>query len=111
MLGFNSQRYHQLRLAPPSSSHHIPFNTLIVGDMDRIRAARPDYTRKSRNANRKKTSGAKRREPGEGKDDMAAGGKKPSQAPALQSHRLAITPEGDLLVGIGDDERGWWEKW
>lgn len=74
--------------------------------MDRIRAARPDYTRKPRNTNRKKASGAKKGDPGEGKDDTVAGNK-PSQAP----DEVAVTAEGDILVGSGDDGRRWWEKW
>ncbi|SPO07058.1 uncharacterized protein DNG_09752 [Cephalotrichum gorgonifer] len=113
VLGFNSYRYHKLRLAPPSSSLHIPVRALITGDFEEIQAARPDYTRKSRNANRKTKSGAQNGEPssGEGKDDTVAGGEEPSQAPALQPHPLAITSGGDILVGGGDDERRWWEKW
>lgn len=108
-LGFNSHWYHQLRLAPPNSSLHIPSGALITGDMDRIRAARPDYTRKSRKG--KKSSGAKGLESGEGEGDVE-GGKKPSQATARPPHRAGVTSEGDILNGpSGGDERRWWEKW
>ena len=77
-----------------------------------MRAARPDYTRKSRNSNRKKKSGIKGQEPDEGKDDIEAGEETLSQAPAPQSHQLELTSEGHILVGSGGgDERRWWEKW
>jgi hypothetical protein len=112
VLAVISWRYHQLRLAPPNSSLHIPFNALIAGDIGRIRAARPDYTRKPRTANKKTTLGAKGQQAGEDEDNKGATAKEPSQVLIQQSHRLAITPEGDLLVGSGgDDERRWWEKW
>lgn len=112
MLGFNSRRYHQLRLAPPNSSLHIPFDALIVGDMGRIRAARPDYTRKTRNANKMKTSVDKRLEAGEWEHNKVASEKELSQVPIPQPHQVAITSAGGLLVGSGgDDERRWWEKW
>ena len=112
VLAVVSWRYHQLRLAPPNSSLHIPFRALIAGDLDRIRAARPDYTRKPRTANKKTTLGAKGQEASEDEENQVATAKEPSQVPVPQSHQIAITPEGHMLVGSGGgDERRWWEKW
>lgn len=87
----------------------MPFDALIAGNMDAIRAARPDYSRKALDARKKKSQ---KKSPVSGKEDALGDTESAGDVPKPQAHSLGLTAEGDINVGSkGEDERKWWEKW
>ena len=80
-----------------------------------MRAARPDYSRKTLDARKrteKETSNAAPcKDEGVGSDSDATKRIEVSSAPTPK-HKFGITQDGNITVGeAGGDERKWWEKW
>lgn len=113
-LGLNGATYHKGRLAGPNSSFHIPFDALVAGDLARMRAARPDYTRKPRKTKKDMTNieGNDGNVRGEDEGAMADSSSQANTKKFGPADGLVITSDGNFLSGPpGEDERRWWEKW
>ena len=111
-LGINSRKYHIGRLAGPESSFHIPFDALIAGDFDRMRAARPDYTRKSRRPRENMPAESFDDTKNDGEDGGIGTSNRSLNKKAGPARGFVLTSRGDIMNGpTGGDERRWWEKW